>query len=333
MSQVICPKCNAAVEVPDPPTTQVVECPVCFAAVPTGLAPPPPPEPSAETLSGPPAFTIRPFQATTGGSPPGLIVTAAAGLAAAVVLAVVFGIIGSFFWLVLIFPIIHGLTVGATTGLGARLAKYRLPAAVGTVGAVAGLLSAAGLHVLEYVAFRLDPAAPEVGFWKFMDLRADEGIRIGKAGQGGNGMNLGYVGSIIYWVVEMVAATIASAGVAAAMSTGPFCGACNVWKRKRTFGPYRIYPGPAIEALAAGAPTAIVHPSNAKDQVMVGVYECPHCRDAAEIDVKATGTHQEGNKTWNYELFVTYPGEAAAVFEAVDDLCREQGVTGRKKKK
>jgi hypothetical protein len=332
MSQVLCPKCNAAVEVPDPPTTQVVECPVCFSAVPTGLAPPPPPDPSAETPPGPPAFTIRPFQATTGGSPLGLIVALVAGLVGACVMAIVCGIVASFFWLVVVFPVLHGAGVGLAAGLAARAAKYRVPAALATVGVLCGLLSVLGVHVLEFVAFRTDPAAPEIGFWEYMDLRATEGVQLGKAGGGGNPMNLGYVGSIIYWSIEALVTAMVAAAVTAGTSTGPFCTACNAWKRKRTLGPYKIEPGVAVAALGAGCPTALVIPAAGKKQVTLGIHECPYCQDAAEIDVRLTGLHTEGNKMWHFELFVTYPGEAATVFDAVDDLCREQGLTKSKKK-
>jgi hypothetical protein len=329
VSQVLCQACNNLIEVPDDEAATAVECPVCFGWVPTSA--PPVAEVVPAAAPAPAGFEVRPFKAPTGGSRAVLVVPMMIGLLAAMVMAVVCAIVGSFFWLVVVFPLLHGAVVGLAVGFAARVSKTRLPGGVGTVGALAALASVFGVQLLDYLAFRTDPGAPRVGFWGFLDHRATEGIQIGKAGAGGGGMNLGYTGTIIYWVVEAAVTMLAAGGVAAAMCVGPFCEACNVWKRKRVLGPYKVEPAAAAAALAAGNPAGIpeVPASGVKAQVTLSLYECPHCGEDAEIDVHLAGARSEGKQTVNYQLFVTYPGEAAAEFDATDRDCRKRGLTNR----
>ncbi|MBX9628148.1 MAG: hypothetical protein K2X82_30400, partial [Gemmataceae bacterium] len=206
----------------------------------------------------------------------------------------------------------------------------RLPAAVGAVGGACAALSAAGLYYLDYLAAVPEPLRPAVGFWDFLDLKATEGVTIGKPGRNDNGMNLGYTGSIIYWLVELGVTAAAGAGAASAVVSSPFCGDCRRWKAKRTFGPYRVEPAAAVGAVAAGAPAGLAVPADGPGkQATVAVYTCPHCGEGGTTDVEVTATHAVKKQVATAKAFVTYPGAAAAAFDDLDKKCRDAGLAGK----
>ncbi|MDB5310035.1 MAG: hypothetical protein JWO38_4237 [Gemmataceae bacterium] len=211
-------------------------------------------------------------------------------------------------------------------GVGGRLAKNRLRVALAVVAAGCALVSVLVVHYLNYLAVVAAPNVPPIGFWEFMDLRAEEGVRIGKAGAGDNKSNLGYTGTIIYWAIEAVVTAAAAAAVAVGLVSSPFCEGCNAWKKKRKLGPFRVEPVVAAQAVAAGIPAAVVAPVDGQKKVTMTIYTCPHCGDQGTIDVSLTGSHTEGKQTANYSVFMTYPGEALAAFEQAGEACREQGL-------
>lgn len=281
--------------------------------------------------NAPRQFPVLPFAASHGGPAYALGVAAFGGIFAALIFGVVAALVKSSFWIVMVFPLLHGVLVGAGVGLPARLTKCRYQKGLVLVGGLCGVLSYGVVHYVFYLAFVGGGNAPPIGFWEYMDLRATEGVRFGKAGGGAAGNGIGYTGSIIYWVFEAVV-TAAGAGALAAVCVGsPFCEGCNRWKQKRQLGPYRVEPGYAVPAVANGVPTGLLVPADGKKSVVVALYVCPGCGDQGTIDVKVTGTHQEGSKTMTWNGYVTYPGEALATFDQVAQTCRDLGLGGKKK--
>jgi hypothetical protein len=331
MRETTCPTCGATVAVPAGVESGQVVCGSCREVIDLDAASQPAPAaeaapaPAEDAPPAPPQYSVTKFETTTGGNPAGLIVSLGVGVFAALVMAVVFGIIRDFFWLLVVFPALHGLAVGAVIGLAARLVKTRLPVALVSIGFGCAVLSWLGIYFLWYGAFLADPNNPRVSFFGFMDHRATEGVRIGKPGQGG-GTNLGYTGTIIYWVVEAVITGIAGAGLAVAPITSPFCDGCNAWKRKRVLGPFLVEPTVAAGAVAAGVPAGFVAPAEGKKKATLSVYACPHCEDEGTIDVSMEGSHTEGKQTMTYKVFMTYPGEALADFERAAEECHQLGL-------
>jgi hypothetical protein len=252
------------------------------------------------------------------------------GLVAALLLGLGAAILRSYFWLVMVFPLLHGIFVGVFAGLGARITKARYRTGLGLVAAGCGLLSYFVVHYVFYLAFLGVPNAPQLGFWEFMDLRATEGVRLGKPGGAGGG-GIGYTGSVIYWALEVVITAVGAAGVALVCIGSPFCVGCNRWKTKRQLGPYPVEPGYAVPAVGAGVPTGLLVPADAGKSVVVELHVCPACGAEGTVDVKAHGTQKEGNKMRNWTAFVTYPGEALPAFEQVERALLELGLAPKKK--
>ena len=276
-------------------------------------------------------FPVLPYAASRGGPAYALGVSAFGGLMTALVFGVAVAFVRSMFWIVMVFPLLHGVLVGAGVGIPARLTKCRYQKGLALVGAVCGVLSYVVVHYVFYLSFVGAGNGPPIGFWEYMDVKATEGVRFGQAGAGGAGNGIGYTGSIIYWVFEAIITAAGAAALASVCVGSPFCEGCNRWKRKRQLGPYRVEPGYSVPAVAAGLPTGLLVPADGKKSVVVALYVCPACGDQGTLDVKVTGTHQDGRKMLTWNGFVTYPGEALQTFDEVERACRELGLGGKKK--
>lgn len=321
MSSTTCPTCRSAITAPERTRDGTVSCGACGHTFTPSADGSPPPDPKPQRQ-----FPVLPFTASRGGPAYALGVAAFGGLFAALVFGVAAAFVRSAFWIVMVFPLLHGVLVGAGVGIPARLTKCRYQKGLALVGAACGVVSYFVVHYVFYLAFVGAPNAPQVGFWEYMDLRATEGVRFGKAGNG-----IGYTGSIIYWAFEAIVTAAGAAALAAVCVGSPFCEGCNRWKRKRQLGPYRVEPGYAVPAVANGIPTGLLVPADGKKSVVVALYVCPGCAEEGTVDVKLTGTHQDGKKMMTWNGFVTYPGEALHTFDEVERACRELGLGGKKK--
>lgn len=329
MTSATCPTCRMSIEIPERTRDGTVQCRQCgreFAPPEPGSASEAPPTEAAP----PKQYPVIPFEASRGGPALGLGLAAFMGLVAAVVLGVGAALLKTVFWLVLVFALLHGVFVGVFAGLGARLTKARYQGGLAVVAAGCGLVSYFVVHYLFYLAFVGAPGAPQVGFWEYMDIRATEGVRFGKPGQGAGG-GIGYVGSVIYWVLEAIVTMAGAAGVAIVTIGSPFCEGCNRWKTKRTMGPYVVEPSYAVPAVGAGLPSGLLTPADAGKSVTVEIAYCPHCLEAGTIDVKASGAAKVGKNMQFNNAYVTYPGEALRTFAEVETTLRELGLGGKKK--
>jgi hypothetical protein len=166
-------------------------------------------------------------------------------------------------------------------------------------------------------------------FPAYMDYQATNGVTIQRVGHGGandRGTNLGYIGSCIYWGVEVLIV----AGVAFAIMIGaagmPFCRECQAWKQQRKLGTLTFRPGDGggaqlVSALGSGEVTRLIdyNPSPGDGPLHLSASVCPKCGDQGPIDVKLmhkykTAKNEERAKEL---LHVTYPGEAFRALEAV----------------
>ncbi|WP_162672533.1 hypothetical protein [Gemmata massiliana] len=281
-------------------------------------------ETEEEGAREPKRYKVKRFTLGGRGSSTGLLAAAAVGAVTAVILSVVCAFVGSFFWLLLIFPVVHGVLVGIVPGLVGRITKADYPVQLALIGAASGAFSVLGVHYLDYLGSSINPGAPTGGFWEFMRFRAEEGVRIGKVFQGGNRTNLGFTGSVVYWCVELLFTVAAAAGAAQAWVQEPLCRECLAWKKKRELGPYKIDLGTAIKAAAAGCPATMVSPRAGDDTVTIEIFTCPNCAEDG-IDVRVFGTRTEKDQTARAaSVFVTYPESAQQEFDDLRRACRHK---------
>lgn len=168
-----------------------------------------------------------------------------------------------------------------------------------------------------------DPAAREAlsvsSLAEFVDFQARQGVTLTKAGRGGKGVNLGYVGSYIYWGVEL----LLIAGVAFVVMRGaanePFCSQCENWKTSELLGSCGGSTVKLQEALESGDLPALANDMGAEGTIVASLFQCPQCGAAAPVDVRLeqVTVNAKGETSKSTLCTVTYPGEAAAPLRQV----------------
>ncbi|TWT60071.1 hypothetical protein [Rubinisphaera italica] len=162
-------------------------------------------------------------------------------------------------------------------------------------------------------------------FPDFMNYSAEQGVELsGRAGR--EGANLGYTGSIIYWLVEMLIVAGISFAMMRSAAAEPFCVECHSWKEKAIFGPYR----PEYEILSelqSGHLSTL--PLRSGDELIqagdwtLGLWTCPNCQDQVPVDVyvQKVKLGENGEVTHDEIEKLTYPPEA---FVPLHVACRSE---------
>jgi len=156
-------------------------------------------------------------------------------------------------------------------------------------------------------------------FFSFMNYRATEGVTFNSARGGGNnnGMNLGYIGSWIYWAVEILIVAGIALSIQMVAAAEPFCSACESWKESRELGPV---PDTDVHALRVGELSHFNSPpsTDAAGLAMVSVSICPQCGAESPVDVKLANLIPTKDGINRKEIaHVTYPGEALPFLERI----------------
>ena len=300
------------------------------------LTPEPKPEPSPpaanpepvpeETPPPPPAprFEVQPYVPDGNFPPLGLALTLGGGLAAAVLVGFLASVIGQWFYLVILFPCLIGLALGGVGMAFIKAGKLRNPLFAGIAAALSGIMAMGTMHYVNYQRFvdtmakALDVAPAEVeehfSFAKYIDSMATEGVTLSRAAHNDKGMNLGYVGSYIYWLVEMAVV----AGIAWAMmrttASAPFCVGCNSWKNERRVAMITVPAEDlAVRAVQEGEAVSLLscaEPIKAEG-LLLKTAVCPHCGADGEVDIslERLTKNSKGQQQKTTVTCTTYPGE------------------------
>jgi hypothetical protein len=294
------------------------------------LQPEPHPQPPSQgaTLR----FETSPYQPDGGCPPAGAVLVLLVSLLAAVAIGWVASFIGQWLYLIILFPALLGGAVGAAGAWANRRGKVRNSFVAGVIGILAGCLAMLSVHLSDYQRFLSDLAdnqpalraqwdAAGLGFFKFMDLQAEHGVQIGRAGHGDKGMNLGYIGSFIYWGVELLIGAGITWGILLVSARAPFCTPCNSWKRKRLLGRLRIPSNQAVQILTNGEIVQLADHNlgDAAGPLLIQVAECPNCLQDAPVEVfiSEVTKNAKGEEKVQDLACITYPGEALPVLNAL----------------
>jgi hypothetical protein len=357
-SKLECPRCHAILDTGAPGAEPLTSCPECGHGFAAGAGTPP-----AETAL---RFETAPYRADGGFGMVGSGILIGLSMLAAVALGWLVSFVEQWIYLILIFPLLIGALVGVVGVLGIKLGKVRSPALGGLAGFLAGCVAMLSMHYFDYLAFRaevqrtippgqqalleamgpaqLDALPRQVqeqvredrralrvrSFPAYMDYEATNGVTIQRVGHGGaandRGMNLGYVGSFIYWGVEVLIV----AGVAFVIMMGaaamPFCRECQAWKQERKLGTLAFRPGDVggaglVAALGSGEVGRLLDysPSAGDGPLHLSAAVCPRCGGEGTIDLKLLHKYKTAkNEDKAQELLhVTYPGQALPALEAI----------------
>jgi hypothetical protein len=254
--------------------------------------------------------------------------------------------IGQWFYLILVFPLGIGLgliLVGVFVG---HLAKMRSPGLAVLLGVVSAGVALLAMHYFNYQRFLKErpelpallgklPAEAKLGklgeaverlkqaravdsFPSYLDLEATRGVAIRLRGKG---FNLGYVGTWIYWVLELAGvAVLATLGLRFG-AAAPFCSACNEWKEDRQLGTLQGKGDEVAAGLRSGDIEGLKkhNPAPTGGGLIVTAAVCPNCKSASPIAVKLEEKtkNAKGEEEEEERAHLTYPGEALTEFEAL----------------
>jgi hypothetical protein len=283
----------------------------------------------------PPRFDAEPYRPDGGVPSAGLALVLAGVLGTGVAVGCAASLIGQWLYLIIIFPALMGLGVGAVGVALVKAGRIRHPALAALAGVLGGVMALGGMHYFDSLRYarevdrlvqELVRNAPEKGpggerpvfrakvsLLDFMHAQAKQGVSIGKPGQK-DGINLGYTGSIIYWLVEVLFAAGVAAGMMRAAAAAPFCRECGVWKDEKPLA--MVAPGTAganaTDAIRDGELARLLESSGppAAEGLLLKLAACPNC--GAEGDVVVTlcelSKNDKGATVSKDLARATYPG-------------------------
>jgi hypothetical protein len=297
-------------------------------------------------------FRPKPYKADGGFNPLGLPILMLALCVAATALGWLASFIGQKFYLIFLFPLGIGAGVAVVGALVGHLTKMRNTIVAMVFGLVSGGVAVVAMHYFDYQRFLdermligaainlnqvedtplqgLTPEQAKVfqelkgvrdvnSLGSFMHFQATQGVSIGKIGQGG--ANLGFTGTWIYWVVELLAVAGMTAAGLCVMAAAPFCADCNKWKADKKLGTLATKGDDIVDVLKAGELNELHDFDPAADggNVSLTAYVCPACKSDGTIVIKIEELVKK-NKTEEEKKELdklVYPGKALAAFKAV----------------
>ena len=280
-----------------------------------------------------PRFETSPYRPDGGCPLTGLLFAASISLAAAMSAAWSVSFIGQWLYLIVFFPLGLGFAVAMAGSFGIRRGKVRNSLCAAVLGFAAGGLAMSAVHFFDYQRFldaaeNVIPGARQIWtdrgntVFTYVDMAAEEGVHIGKVGHGNDkGMNLGYVGSYIYWGLEVLGVGALALCLMLGAARVPFCSACNSWKVERKLGQVNLPSVVVKQAIASGEIVKLAEADFAdiKGCMVIKAAICPHCGEEAPVDVRLeeVTVNAKGEQKSQELLHMTYPGQAIAVLESL----------------
>lgn len=301
---------------------------------------------------------IREYRPDGGFTMAGALTMGAGLVLAGIILGVAAHYVARAIWLILIFPLGIGLVLGLVATWATKANRVRNPAVAGVLGLAAGFAAMFVMHYQDYGRFRsaiaqLPPEfrrlaalpreqratelreglSPEEiagatralelasvnNMLDYMNMEAKEGVRIGKPGRSGSGINLGFTGTWIYWSIEVVIVAGITWAMAKSAAGEPFCVGCQQWKPYGVLGYFTGSAGDVELALTGGSVAKLkgLGPVPGETNLALWVARCPKCGAEGEVQLKLEETivNGKGEKTTKTLLRCTTPGTSVAALQ------------------
>ncbi len=254
--------------------------------------------------------------------------------AAGFLVGLLVSVVARWVYLAVVFPVVMG---GITGGVGSALVKatkVRGRLAIGLAGVLAGVAAPAGVLFGDYLrvlnvferqvpGVRAKSLSDPRYFFQFVDRQAEGGVTLGRsAWQGpGRGVNLGYVGSYLYWAGETVLIGFVVFAVLRAAATAPWCERCRRWKKEQPLGTLPLQsPDGVLGPLRDGRLLDVLATSAATESygLLLTAAACPPCGPAAPVDVAVALRTRNAKGQVQYKILgrVRYPGEVLPLLDA-----------------
>ncbi|MFT3788015.1 MAG: hypothetical protein QM770_17895 [Tepidisphaeraceae bacterium] len=301
-------------------------------------------------------FEVRPYKPSSGAPIAGVLQLIAGLALAGAVLGFVAFYVSKAIWLILVFPLLIGLALAFVAGWLVKKGHVRNGALAGLAAFIGGVFAMTVMHYEGYrdVMTKIEAQPKDVreswqnvteqevrdesppaelkqnlttwrlyhikNFFDYMDVEATEGVEIKSTrGSSSSPMNLGYVGSYVYWGVEvMLVAGIAFAG-SRRTAHQPYSETHSTWKTPEALGFIASDTPETVEAVRSGDIAALQRAgAGALDGSLV--LSAAHCGDATPDDVDIKLERVVRNKQGKVErktlVHNTWPHAALAALRA-----------------
>lgn len=205
---------------------------------------------------------MQPYQPSNQVPFTGLLLLAGAAVLGGAAIGVAVHFAAKLVYLIILFPLLMGGAAGLLLKFAIKIGKVRSPAMAMIFAVVAALVIYASYWTAEYVGFRADirqyineeygqqdqadidafiddvliEETGTTGFAGFFLFTSKEGVTLSRAGfSSGGGINLGEIGSYIYYLIELIIILVAAIGPARKTALQPFCETCDVWYGNEQF--------------------------------------------------------------------------------------------------
>jgi hypothetical protein len=262
----------------------------------------------------------------------GLLVVFACIMVTAVGLGYAASWVRQWFYIILLFPFLIGVVLGVVGAIGIYIGNIRNLALATLAGLFGSCLAILAVHYFDYERFLAQPVQEKVvpakkglvrvvqanhrdtTFFEYLDDRARKGIPVHFRRIH---FNLGYIGSYIYWVVEVLIVSVLVVAIMRGCAADPFCGQCQSWKEKRALGTLTMAPETAVHIFTEGEVVRLADHDfpHGEGQIHITAWVCKDCGSEAPVDLKVDQVRKNAkNEEEVTELvYLTYPGKALPV--------------------
>jgi hypothetical protein len=294
--------------------------------------PDPRPEDATPERPSPPRFDTEPYR-VTGPSPlAGTLLLIAVLPVAGLLVGLLGSYISQWFNPVVLFPLAMGALVGGMGWVLVKAGKARGPVVLEVATVLTAGVTILGLHYGQY--FRQlnawEQQFPGIlargvssprEFGRYIDREAEDGVTIGKPDIGNKVINLGYVGSYIYWIVEAGFVGFMIFVLLRLGAEAPLCELCQRWKKERMLGLLSDRPPDLVSGLLLdGHVLTLLKQARlyGEEGLVLKAAACPACGPEASVDValEQLTRNAKGQKQTKKLERVRYPGEVLAFLDA-----------------
>jgi hypothetical protein len=211
----------------------------------------------------------------------------------------------------------------------------RNPLLAGLVALVAGTVAVVSMHLVDYqrtmATVECEPLRlpstvtarllEDDRVLNYLDATAELGLTI--SGKETGGLNLGYLGTYLYWGAELLLVVVLASLGGSMSAREAFCSTCRSWKEERFLGAVHD-GGPTMQRDLRKGDLGVLKPCPARqsrDALALSVHVCPHCGTDAPVELKLDRLNRvtDGNSL-PWPLVLTMPGDA---LPALEDGCHQ----------
>jgi len=109
-------------------------------------------------------------------------------------------------------------------------------------------------------------------------MEAEVGISFSKVSMPNSGMNIGFTGTIIYWLCEALMIACVATGLVWTASSKPFCTECDLWCHEKRLGELSVNSQRVKLLIENGRIESLSRELPGYELTRLMLYRCPRCQ-------------------------------------------------------